>query len=211
MKTLNVLSFRKPQAKSIWLTIAWAVALLVLFLLVAGCEKEESSKCGQEIIDNTGYVPVTKADLNAGSGTYGVIAYYYDEDADITTLTFSRRSVGGVCTKDENGSDLREEASAWIYAPIWPIPDLTVTGHIERPNLGRTDYTFTISGAGVNEYHYLGTNGWMDLSDNEQDNEFISRLILRFESKENKTADIDYVVDSLKLELNFKAFYAKPK
>lgn len=211
MKTLNVLSLRTPRAMSIWLTIAWSVALLVLFLLVAGCEKEESSKCGQEIIDDTGVVTVTKAELNAGSGSYGVIAYYYDEDADFTTLTFSRRSVGGVCTKDENGSDLYEWASAWIYAPIWPIPDLTVTGHIERPNIGRTDYTFTISGAGANEYHYLGTNGWIDLSDNEQDNEFISRLILRFDSKENKTADIDYVVDSLKLGLQFKAEYAKPK
>lgn len=196
---------------SIWLTIAWAVALLLLFLLVAGCDKEESGKCGQEIFDDTGAVTVTKAELNAGTATYGVIAYNYDEELDITTFTFSRRSVGGVCTKDENGSDFREEVSAWVYAPTWPIPGLTVTGHLERPNVGRTDYAFTISGAGVEEYHYLGTNGWLDLSDNEQDNEFISRLILSFESKESKAADIDYAVDSLKLGLRFRAEYAKPK
>ncbi len=186
---------------SIWLTIAWAVALLVLFLLVAGCEKDDE-KCGAYITDDTGRLVVKKEDIASEAGNFFFVTR--SVNMDVTTVEFTRDSKNNICDEE----NIYSEASAWVYTTEWPISGFNVSGYLGTDN-GFAPYTFIKSGAGANTYHYLGSHDWYDLQDGVKD--YISYLSLEFPYKGSEEADINYLVDSLKLQIQFKAMYNKLK
>jgi hypothetical protein len=129
----------------------------------------------------------------------------------VGSFTFSFRNDQARCTKNEFGLDYRAEIDAWFYMPNWPDPDMSYSAHIEIPNFDRLPSSVQATGAGPNTIHLLCTNGWIDLEDNQETTNIISRFTIGFVDFDNKEVFIGYLVDSLKLELRYNDYYYQRK
>lgn len=211
MKTLNTIPLKKSSFRAKWLIVAWAIALLILFLLLARCGKDEKDKCGLEETNYTVRQAVTKTALaNGGSGYDYSVSYEPGLlIGEPTKFRFVRTWDQDFCTADEFGMDLWTEASAWVHYTTWPINEFYVYGRFERPNGAAVQYTWVQTGAGVNTIHHYGTHDWIDLGEEEYG---VSKsiMVVEFPGKGNFDSDASYLVDSLQVEVRFQAKYAKP-
>ncbi len=207
MKKLNVLFRKRPSASLILLVIAWAMSLMLIPVLFASCE-EEDPECGSYVEHKTGRNKVFRSDLTLGEvAGGGLVAYSYDEGENVGQFTFTYVNEIKRCSKNPDGNDFRSVVDAWIYLPDWPDPDLVYSAEIEMIGLGRKQLTPVASGAGPNTIHLTCTNGWMDLGEQDESYDIISRIRIGYIDFPDEEYIKDILIDSLKLELQYSDFY----
>jgi hypothetical protein len=207
MKKLNVLFRKRPSTSLILLVIAWAMSLMLIPVLFASCE-EEDPECGSYVEYKTGRNVVYKSDLTLGEvAGGGLTAFSYDEAENVGKFTFTYVNDTKRCSKNPDGYDFRSVVDAWIYIPSWPDPDLVYSAEIEMLGLGRKVLTPVATGAGPNTIHLTATNGWMDFGEKDEAERVMTRISIGFVDFDDKEIFINYLIDSLKLELQYSEFY----
>ncbi len=193
------------------MALAVIAGIILSTFICSSCGKEEADNtgCGDEVTVNTSRVVITKADIWNGSTAFFRITLGIGAGDPMVHLIFTKETKTAICTNGEGG-DLWSEASVWIYEAK-PIPGLSVAGTLNFSTSKRVEYTFTRTGAGVNMFHYTGETGWLEINEGDYTGGFNQVLYVDFPAKDGTEANINYVVDSLKVEVCFKNFYSKPK
>lgn len=205
MKKTNILLRERLQELTALLTIPRIAGFLLICMVIVSCEEEEqqSDACGEYIEFRTERYRVTKADLQNGKVPGGYAVFAYEEYENVGKFVFSYSNTRGRCSKNPDGMDYISFVDAWVYSKEWVDPDLVCTAEIEMPGLGRKPITPVATGAGANTYHLACTNGWMDLAEKDESENIITRFSIGYVDFPEKETIINYLVDSLKLEIRY--------
>jgi hypothetical protein len=211
MKKLNVLFRKRPSLGTVLFATAGAMCLALLPLFFASCEEDESDVCGEYLEFDTGRYKLTKSDLNSNTVPSGTVQWGNNLLTGKDFVEFSYNNSKSRCSKNEFGWDMRTVVDLWVYAQQWPIPGFEVSGKIEGGNYDKIPFTIQVSGAGPYTYHFQCTNGWMDLKEEEETAKFTSTVRIEFPTPSLPVNQLDYIVDSLKLEVRNSDFYYRIK
>jgi len=189
-------------------TVIMVILILVLFMLFPGCgllDDDSSGGCGDKVNGDTPFrYSVTKSDLKSGASPYFICDYQKGEYT--SWVEFIKIYDDCRCVEDEFGDDLLTA----VYGYVPKDKYTKISGYYELDGK-QTEFLFKESPADTDKLLFSGYNGWLDLKEEDECEPLKVVIRLEFLDQGTHELNIDYVVDSIKFQLQFSYQYYKPE